>query len=863
MAPFYSRYIPRSNTSGAESVNVSSPLPSKKRKLDDEQSTLRQDIKIHKKTTPEQTRDVQEGFVEAKGSAAKKKKLFGSASNGSQDIFQEADKVNGSLEAGNNGDEPSALEEQSAKKQKKEKKTQRVQPEDEVLVTLKPTRDPKQQVSQVDNGVKVESGKEKKKRQQTKNLTETVSEATEQNPGTQQDQHGTLRSKFEKATKNSVQIAPRLEHTGQQQDEIPTAPELHGLEPLPQPPPAPERDERPTFSSLPPWLANPLRADSGRSVDFSSLDLDSTVLHNVQKQGLEKTFPVQSAVIPLLTDGPKRHRGDVCISAATGSGKTLAYVLPMIQHLKTLATTKLRGLIVVPTRELVRQARVAFESCSAGTSVKIATAVGSKSLHDEQEILVESYQIYDPDEYKERQNAPVDWGMLNLEDMLAEFEKEKEAVVEFVTKYRSRVDVLICTPGRLVDHMRSTKGFTLKDVQWLIIDEADRLLNESFQEWTELVIPALQGRAARALQDNILRQMRLEIPERIVQKVILSATMTQDISKLNSLKMRNPKLVVVGDVKAPADAEIMDASASEPPLDESSTFSLPPTLLEHAVPVGDGAEKPLYLLELLRTKVNVFDLDNAEGTRSGDAGDEDERSVSDSSGSDSDSTSSSSSFSASSPPSPTGTRNSKQPSETSSLESSYRNTALIFTRSTSSANRLARLLTLLSTPIASLTTTLTKSSSTSTRKALTNFRQHKIRIIIATDRASRGLDLPGLGHVISYDVPTSMTTYVHRVGRTARAGRMGSAWTLLAHREARWFWSVIGGKAVADREETWGGEGEGRIVRNGKVRRVHLDLAGREDDGGMRERYERALKTLGEEVVGGGGGRASRGPSAK
>ncbi len=96
---------------------------------------------------------------------------------------------------------------------------------------------------------------------------------------------------------------------------------------------------------------------------------------------------------------------------------------------------------------------------------------------------------------------------------------------------------------------------------------------------------------------------------------------------------------------------------------------------------------------------------------------------------------------------------------------------------------------------------------------------------------------------------------------------MGSAWTLLAHREARWFWRVIGGKGVADREGTGDGDGdgEGRIVRNGKVRRVNLDLAGKPDDGGMRERYERALKTLGEEVVGGGGGsgRASRGTSAK
>ena len=84
-----------------------------------------------------------------------------------------------------------------------------------------------------------------------------------------------------------------------------------------------------------------------------------------------------------------------------------------------------------------------------------------------------------------------------------------------------------------------------------------------------------------------------------------------------------------------------------------------------------------------------------------------------------------------------------------------------------------------------------------------------------------------------------MTTYVHRVGRTARAGKAGSAWTLLAHHEARWFWNEIGR-----------GVGEvGKIVRNGKVQRYNMNLDIWRDDG-TRERYEKALKKLGEEVVG-------------
>lgn len=127
---------------------------------------------------------------------------------------------------------------------------------------------------------------------------------------------------------------------------------------------------------------------------------------------------------------------------------------------------------------------------------------------------------------------------------------------------------------------------------------------------------------------------------------------------------------------------------------------------------------------------------------------------------------------------------------------------------------------------------------------MADLRQGKIRIIIATDRASRGLDLPELGHVISYDVPTNVTTYVHRVGRTARAGKVGKAWTLLAHREARWFWNQIG--KASDQES-----GKmAMVVREGKVQRCQLSL----DTGGVdqetKARYERALKQLGEEVVG-------------
>ena len=165
----------------------------------------------------------------------------------------------------------------------------------------------------------------------------------------------------------------------------------------------------------------------------------------------EESLPVQTTVLPLLLDGQEQHNGDVCVSAATGSGKTLAYVAPMIEALKDYQATKLRGLIVVPTRELVQQVRQLCEICAAGTSLKITTAAGSKSIRDEQKFLVTEEEIYDSKEYQRQQAAPVDWSTFSLEKLMRDAEKNSQrGSVPFVRRFRSNVDILITTPGRLV-----------------------------------------------------------------------------------------------------------------------------------------------------------------------------------------------------------------------------------------------------------------------------------------------------------------------------------------------------------------------------------------------------------------------------
>lgn len=666
--------------------------------------------------------------------------------------------------------------------------------------------------------------------------------------------HTRVRQKFE-VSKAKARICgsnretddERKQGNGHSEDthDINTTVELHGLEPLPQPQNAEPSMDLPTYSALPGWMATPLRVPASSTTDFKDLRLDQHLIANLRSKGLGKAFAVQAAVMPLLTEGTSRHKGDLCVSAVTGSGKTLAYVLPLIQALKKLIGTKLRGLIVVPTRELVVQTREVCEACAAGTSLRIATALGSKALKDEQARLVEKYMVYDPEQYKKECERPIDWMTFGLEDILAQPEEDTPA--NYVQKFLWKVDILITTPGRLVEHLRSTPGFNLDDVQWVVIDEADRLLNESFQEWIEVVRPALQSDAATRSRDELLRELRLEVPERHVQKVILSATMTQDISKLNSLDLWNPKLVIVGELPEHQSANKNGAAAedNEPVPDANGTFNLPPTLAEFAVSAGDGSEKPLYLLELLNSQI-IKPLELRNGLHGGSDGPASSKTASNtpngaalesegtsgcgsSDANDSDNSSRVSSSNSSSSDSPAPTTHPAQ-------------TALIFTRSTEAAARLSRLLCLLSPSLASRIGTITKSTnSSSSRKTLSQFRQGRITILVATDRASRGLDLPGLAHVVSYDIPTSVTTYIHRVGRTARAGKEGKAWTLVEHREARWFWNEIGKSNEA------GTSGEVRVGRGErKVKRVNLDVSGKE----VRKGYEAALGVLREEVQG-------------
>ncbi|KAI5293391.1 ATP-dependent RNA helicase dbp6 [Ascosphaera acerosa] len=722
--------------------------------------------------------------------------------------------------------------------------------------------------------------------------------------GTSADRkHASILSKFSKAVAHAQRIRrdhgtiPDEHHEGPKQAET----ETHGLTPLPQAAPAPTVDERPTYSTLPKWLAEPLTVSHTERRDFAECGISGKMLAALHQAGYEHAFATQSAVFQLLKPGRHQHHGDICISAATGSGKTLAYVLPMVSSIEVSSLSRLRGLIIVPTRELVRQARDTCETLAAGKGLKIGTAVGAVSLKEEQAHLMRDDQIFDPAAYREQKEGFMDvaaWKDFSLPQYIAGLPKLDDELPFCVTQPTPNIDILVCTPGRLVDHVRSTKGFSLEHLQWLVVDEADRLLNESFQEWVDTLIPALnltpyyrEGPVARELA-ALGHPMRKPHP---LRKIILSATMTRDVEKLTSLRLQNPRHVVVT-MPTTLPAGTRPATEDNECVEQ---YTLPPTLMERYVPAGNGADKPVQLLALLLSHVKVLkssaivakgvanvqhrsreetssssDSDSSESSDDTDDQDDSSQDSSDDSLDDSSETSSDSFDSLSSdgdddelddeldkaPACDTyqqAASASHARSATLLPPTSASSTALVFTKSSEAAMRLSRLLAILHPPLAPYLATLTKSNSTrAMRGVIAAYRKGKTRVIIATDRASRGLDLPALGHVICYDVPTSVTAYVHRIGRTARAGRNGYAWTLVARREGRWFSNEVGGGQVKGTEKDAGPSQQkrGGVIRRSagqKMRKTVIKISEHGDTLGsdIKARYRLALAELGSEVT--------------
>ena len=362
-----------------------------------------------------------------------------------------------------------------------------------------------------------------------------------------------------------------------------------------------------------------MKAHADHTASFASLGVDEEIAKHLQRKGYEQAFAVQTAVLPLLLRGPRCHRGDLCVSAATGSGKTLAYIIPIVQALKRRPFPRLSAIIVAPTRDLVKQIREVAFQCVARTSLQVGTASGSQTLATEQDLLIKKSRRYDPQGYKELQ-ARADDTYLCGRDGVDEYLRDAiHTLVHHVPHYESKVDILICTPGRLAEHLRSTVGFNLDNVEWFIIDEVDSMIDREFHLWANTAIRQLYDEkpvSRMTARDKLLMTLSKTTKEKLIRKIVLSATMTKDIAKLQLLQLKRPKLVLLENARSAGEDQPNSASDQQLKGDRSQQiekdpesaisgdrYELPLTLYERAIPVDDDAYKPLYLLWLLQKRI--------------------------------------------------------------------------------------------------------------------------------------------------------------------------------------------------------------------------------------------------------------------
>lgn len=347
---------------------------------------------------------------------------------------------------------------------------------------------------------------------------------------------------------------------------------------------------------------------------FADLKLSRPIMRAIAQIGFEKPTPIQQRAIPIALTGK-----DICASAQTGSGKTAAFLLPILERLqfRSRRVQSTRVMIICPVRELATQCQSMLEQLSRFTDVTCALAVGGLPL------------------------------------------KAQEL------ELRLRPDVVICTPGRMIDHLRNSKSIHMDDLEILVLDEADRLLELGFTE-------------------EVMELVRMCPVAR--QTMLFSATLTSKVDQLVSLSMKRPVRI------------------STDPL-----FDMAKHLVQEFVRIRPNREddREAILLALC--------------TRT------------------------------------------------------FRTNTIVFMETKIHAHRMMIIFGLAGIKAAELHGNLQQKERL---EALQNFRDGSVDILLCTDVAARGIDVKGVHAVINYEMPKDITTYVHRVGRTARAGRNGRAVTL-------------------------------------------------------------------------------------
>ena len=206
-------------------------------------------------------------------------------------------------------------------------------------------------------------------------------------------------------------------------------------------------------------------------------NIHENLVNVLKSDNIEYFTPVQRILIPKLLRINTKNGvipRDFCVSAPTGSGKTLAYAIPIVQTLMDRSPTniKLRALVLLPSRELAAQVYRVICRLAKDTDLKIILASGQKSFEEEQKVLSGSFN------YDKR-------GLNNIVD---NFYTNKQYYTSDNVYESDTCDILVCTPGRFLDHIYYTNGFTLKYLRFIVLDEADRLLGNAYHDWVRLLV---------------------------------------------------------------------------------------------------------------------------------------------------------------------------------------------------------------------------------------------------------------------------------------------------------------------------------------------------------------------------------------
>jgi ATP-dependent RNA helicase RhlE len=348
---------------------------------------------------------------------------------------------------------------------------------------------------------------------------------------------------------------------------------------------------------------------------FKALGLHLSLVQATRDLRYVEPTPVQAEAIPAVLAGR-----DLIATAQTGTGKTAAYLLPILHRLLDRPRGTTQALIITPTRELAQQIDDVFLGLAYHTPLRVGVLVGGAAMRPQEKAL------------------------------------------------RAGVEVLLATPGRLLDHMRQNQA-RFDQIHLLVLDEADRMLDMGFLPDLKRIIARLPARR---------------------QTLLFSATMPPVIARLAQEILRDPVTVQIGRRSAPAVG-----------------------ITQAAYPVPEHLKTAL-LRHLLR--------------------------------------------------------HTEMPS------------VLVFTRTRRSARHLARVIAADGFAVCELHSDLTQPQR---NRAMEGFRRGDCQVLVATNLAARGLDVEHITHVISFDVPAVPDDYVHRIGRTARAGAEGDAWVLVSPAEEK------------------------------------------------------------------------------